>query len=519
MPLVVITVALLIQIFFIATSILPWAQVLWDEAEFLMWIQRVTLAIQSFSVPQITKLFWDQIHYPPFQSILYGLLLAPFGFSVTGARIVSLGLSVLSAYLTYSLGVKVSGSKWVGFVASLLFISSPILMYLQSIALKEALFIPLILLVCLSYITAKPIYTGIFLTLLFFTKYELAGIIAIALAIEALVAFVTEKKKLDVIVAHIFLFGIPLLFALPWIYGSPEHTRIFFLHINNSFDTTGGQNFITNALFYPRAVVYSYGLTFTIGMILLVSWIQSFTLLKQKTTRFLFMIFTTNVALLVPRIMNLQDRYLAISIPALFVMTAIHIVSIMQFIRSAKKPAQLIAIGIAMLLTGEVVIRIRHFDQWIYGIGTKAMLVNAFHQLDSNVSWFNYDPSTWAKIHPRESKESMHDITSFIMTHVNPHVPFVVRGRLAELSPPYIHMVIETEKARTSPTPSRYDLYHITLTVVPGSRYYNHEYKKMHEWVQWEVEETKNDPTFELVAQRLFAEFGINVGIYRKKPM
>lgn len=515
MPLAVIAIALTVQLFFVATSILPWSQVLWDEAEFLMWIQRMTIAIQDVSLPQIAQVFWDQTHYPPLQSLLYGFFLAPFGFSVTGARIISLALSIVSAYLTFALGFKVSKSPLVGLIAALLFISSPILIYLQSVALKEALFIPLILLVCLSYVSAKTIYAGIFLTLLFFTKYEPAGFIAIALGIEGCIRFLTEKKKLSVVISHIVLFGIPLFFALLWIYGSPEHTRIFFLHINNSFDTTGGRDFVTNLLFYPRAIMYSFGFTDAIGMLLVITWVAGIAYIKQKNLRVLWILFTVNIALLAPRIINLQDRYVAITAAMLFTLAAIQITALFTTLKKTMM-GRILMLCILVVLFLQVPMRIASFDRYMYGLGIKTMFSYAFNQPDANTQWFNFDATTWGTRHPKESKESMKDIESFIQSNINPHVPFALRGRLAELSPPYIHMIIEQQKAHTPKERSAYSLYHITAGVIPGSRYYTHEYKKLHEWVQWEVAETKNDPSFEFLAEKTFPEFGIVVGIYGK---
>jgi hypothetical protein len=343
---------------------------------------------------------------------------------------------------------------------------------------------------------------------------------AMAIGTEGIISLVTAKnwgQRKHMVIAHL-LIALPFLITIfLWVATSPDRFAEFLRVLDNRQIPylMLGWNLDTYLPFYPRGIVYLYGLTIPVGIFLLVSWIFSLYFIRIRETRLLWSAFTINVAILAPHFNNIQERYVAPNAPFLFILAALILVDAVR--RSMGSPWWIRAVlGTAIGAIGiNMILALPNLPTRVFGVGVKTIYAVAFNQPDVNAfTWFNYDMATWGKMHPSLSREKPDDIFTWLLPQIDVTKPVYLKGRFTEFSPPYFLLWLLNQKDHSTVRNLPYTEYFVTLTVLSTSRYYTYEYRLLNEWVQWEVDATTQDPSLTLIDSKLFSELGIRVSIY-----
>ncbi len=535
--LIITIILLLLSFVFIIKEIMPYATVLWDEAEFLL---QTYWTVQPIKLHDWTGL-WTQLHnqinYPPLQYAILAPILAAIGFSIEKARIVNMIFPFITGILIYFLGIQVGKSVFpskkqlpqlVGILAVIFFVTSPILIYLHTVILKESMATTWTILAILVYFKARTsgklpwfLLTGILVTVLFLTKYPY-GIMGLAFfGIEACISLVTAKnwkERLYLITAHLLILLPVVIGALSWVATSPERFNQFLYIIENNEipNEMAGWSLPTYLFYYPKGIVYMYGISIPVGIVLLSSFIFSAQYIQKLKPRLLWLSFVTYIVFLTPHMINLQDRYIAPVSPGLFVLVSIVIIDVVRRSFKSLLWTRIIVCALAVGLGLHILVSLPNLPTRVYDIGTKTIFAIAFNQPDVNPTWFDYNTAGWGKLSPARSTENPRDIMTWVYTHIDVTKPVYVKGRFTELSPPFFLLSVLTQKDHSKPKNLPYSEYYVTLTVLPTSRYYTHEYRLINEWVQWEVAATTTDPALTLIRTKEFKELGVDVSVYGK---
>lgn len=535
--LIIPIILLIIHVLIILFGLIPYANVLWDEGEFLLQTYYVSSAIQEGRITELPIVLYNQFQYPPLQSIILGIPLGLIGFSVTNARYISLMFPILSTLLLIFLSIIAGKSMkktnntfpyFVSIFSCFLFLSSPIILYNNSVILKETFCTTLILFSVLLYFQARKhhtplfyILTGLSITLLFFSKYPNAIFLLLVFGLETLISLIKEKQKTKHLLYHSIIVLIPLVFGTIWVM-FPEQRITEFIRLmkNDSFDQTGGRSLLTYILFYPKGIIYYYGYSIVTGWFLLIGFIGSILLTKKMEIRVLFLSFTIPFLLYAQHITNVQDRYLAPFFPFLCILVSIFYIWLWYKAWNFSSLTRWISIIMVGTFVAACIVTTPTFLLRVYNVGTKAILAIAFNQPDVNAAWFDYDTSTWGKTYPWNAKETPQDILQFITNHVDPSKPIYLKGRATEISPPYFYLMMNQYKHDEIKTMQKeqlpYTEYFITLEVLPTSRHYTEEYRRINEWVQWEAQSIKNDQSLTHIISKQFQDLGIHIGIYAR---
>ncbi|HUD19812.1 MAG TPA: glycosyltransferase family 39 protein [Patescibacteria group bacterium] len=533
--LIIVIVLLILMFAFIIKEIFPYANVLWDEAEFLLQTYWTVKPIQLHDWVGVLTQLHNQISYPPLQYAILAPILDVIGFSIEKARIVSMIFPFITGVLIYVLGIQVGQSVFstkkqlpqlVGLLAVVFFVTSPVLLYLHTIILKEPMSTTWTILAILVYFKARTskklqwfLLTGVLVAISFLTKYPY-GIMNLAFfGIEACISLVTAKngkERVHLITSHLLILLPVVIGALLWVATSPERFNQFLYIIENNEipNEMAGWDLPTYLFYYPKGIVYMYGITIPVGIVLLASFIFSTQYIKKLKPRLLWLSFVTYVIFLTPHMINLQERYIAPVSPGLFILVSIVLIDVVR--RSFKSPlwTRIVVCTLAIGLGIHILISLKNLPIRVYDVGTKTIFAIAFNQPDVNPTWFDYNTAAWGKLSPALATENPKDILTWVFNRIDTTKPVYVKGRFTELSPPYFLLSVLTEKDHSKPKNLPYKEYYVTLTVLPTSRYYTHEYRLINEWVQWEVQTTAADPSLTLVDAKTFKQLGISVSIY-----
>ncbi len=523
---------LLIALFCIATAIFVYfmysakASVLWDEAVFLYWSYQIYDALRIQNIHQFISVIQNQFRYPPLQSLFLGTALIPFGFTIVNARMISLFWFVLSGILTYTLGtmVETMHPKRIGFIALFFFLTSPLLLYLASIATKEMMGISLILTSIIVYILARErkksiLYfsTGLCLAFLFMTKYHYAVFVSIGIFIESIILFITHRKRLSIVINHM-LIAVPLLAVmLGWIF-YPTNNLVLFMETmsNATLNFNGGiADVMTYILFYPRSIIYMYSPSPYIGILFITGFIITVAFLKNWRLRFLWIIFLLNIVSVSIHTINVQDRYIATSIPFLFILCG-NLINRMIIAVSKIRNMYLskIFFSAGFLIVLFLLYDMRKLPRFVYSVSARASLAPTFDQPDYTDTWFGYNTDLWPKKLPSQNNNTAEEIVKYIAASVDPTKPIGIAGFTNNLSQDYFNIMFALAKESGKYAHHAYSSYEITIELDPGSRYRTLEYATMLANREYLIQNIQQDPSLSLIEKKYFSDIGITVSLY-----
>lgn len=491
---------MLLGLLFILTSLvafglwrwmIPFATVLWDEATFLVYAQRLHYALANHNWQEVWHQSVAQYYYPFLQSWVLGALTLSAPFSIASARLVNLVWLFVCVFLVYILGVMVSRpimktktqAHAVGFTGAFLYLMSPMLWYLHSVVLKETMSTAICLAIIIFYMRARRsgnifdyLLVGLFLVTQFLTKYQYAVFLGIPIFFEALIAIVSAKKKILAIAHHVVIVLPIFVVALIWIF-MPEHGLQTFMGLmtNRLPYMTGTTDPWTFALFYPRGIIYLYSLVPMVGCLLLTLFLAGIAYIKHVETRIAWFVFVIPTVFLATHTTNVQERYIAFVIGEFFVIAALVLVKL--FVRVWPKLAGKVVICLIAVLG--ILISFEYVSippQHWYHVASLAMRGMAFNQLDYNDTWFNYDMMTWSKKSPNLSKENPEDVVRFVVDNIDVTKSMTLSTFYNEFSPDYFGLYIADRIHRGGGKRLPYSAFVVAIEALPKSRFYTKDF-------------------------------------------
>ena len=303
--------------------------------------------------------FWahtnNQALWMPLHSWFDGIFLLIFGFSYTSARLSSLFLFFVSSIFVYLIGLELSKEKgWIiGLISCVLFLTSPMMLHFATVNMQEMLgtFVMLsIIYFIVRYISVeeawKYIGIGFFLSVMYWTKlnYAIQAVLGVGLFHISMLPGI-DKTKLEainkwLINGLLIIAGFLPLLILWWV--MPPFQRKFGLGI--VLWSQGGTVFFPDIgylgrmIFYLQSLVSSYSFSFWLGLGCLAAFISSFRFYQDKKVRLLSLMFIANL-LMVAYAANIQERYLGITVPLVFIVSAYLSVGAFEKLRAREKAA------------------------------------------------------------------------------------------------------------------------------------------------------------------------------------
>jgi len=322
--------------------ILPQGPFCWDEAHRSVFSLMVAKSLISGNFSMLWQLTNQQIYWPFLHSWASSIFLIIGGFSYPAARTMSLTMNAGALITIYFIARKVTdrGGGVVGLIAAGLFALSPIFTFFAATAMAESLGIFLSLLVLLSYLTAWQksswrwyLLSGVFLALLYFTKYIYAIFFGFGIFLFWLSFLFNnrERVKLQTNLRQFWImpvaFGVCLFL---WMLGGHAGDKIGILAYR--FRDTGGWDYLKlglmkRILFYPSAIFWVYTFSPWIFLSYICGLIWGFCNWRNLKVRLLLILFLSNLMPMSLSV-NLQERFIATSIPCLFILTALFLTSL-----------------------------------------------------------------------------------------------------------------------------------------------------------------------------------------------
>ena len=359
---------------------------LWDESHHGFYGMQIYNDLRAGDWGQFWAHTNSQALWMPLHSWWSGLFLYLFGFSYAAARAASLCLFFGCSLLVFLIGQELSREQgWlIGLVASLLFLTSPMMLHFATVNMQEmpGIFILLALTwVMIKYWTVeapgKYLAIGLLISVAYWTKSNFAlqlilgiGLFQLSLLWRLNAAPLplpepVKKKKhhqprpqpaphklLGWILDDVYIIaGFLPLFLLWW--ATPPFERKYALGV--TFRTQGvgealfypSVNFLGRVIFYLQSLIASYTFSLWLGLGLLAALGLAFYRLEDKKLRLLLLLFLANL-FMISLVGNIQERYISTAAPLVFVLFAYFIVYYGDKLRGLKI-ARPIAIGLAAL--------------------------------------------------------------------------------------------------------------------------------------------------------------------------
>lgn len=526
--LIVLSVSVIVAIF-VRHLYIPLANINWDEAAFLSWTYNTFQDLKEGNFTNFLKATREQLYYPPLQPWSFYPFIYLFGFSIEKARVYGLIWFVLGSFLIFLLGRHLSTkySNFVGLMSSLLFLSSPMTLLLSSMAVKETMGVALSLLTFYLYFRARErkkvweyLLVSLALTALTLTKYNFGVYIGIALFLEGIVAVVFLKKKLFELLSHGLIFLPFSCFFIFWFSWKSYKISDFFHFLSPVWSGTAGlTDFWGYNLFYPRAIVFMYAPSVVAGMLLLITPVVALFYFHNHRVRLLW--FAVIINLILGRLysQNMQERYIFIVVPFLFVLAAFFLGKIFEGVYLQRKKAKFwgIVLGISILLGGRLVYDLWRLPHFVYSLGAYTLKTPLFNQTDYQDLWFDYNLDHWPKKLPFASYEKPADVVDYISSSLDLSKNLYIVGGSNEFSPPYFGLIQAINKKAKQYPSMPYDTFVVTIETFPSSRFYTRDYLLVNSWQIEGIRKAEKDPALTLIKKKKFEQLGVEVVVYGKK--
>lgn len=516
----------------------------WDEGTHAIWGFREWLALRDGNLGAFWQFTRQQFAYPPLGSWLIALVNFPFEFSITLSRFVSTIGFILSAVLVYLIGKQLNNKKLSGLIAFLFFVTSPIILFYSVVVFKEIWGVVLTLLTLFLYLRAhdKKTYfsyflAGLSLIFLFWEKYNYALLVLLIFFLEDIVDWVVvstvirSKKGLvlarKTLVRHLLIFTPVSLFALWWIF-TPEDKSLWFLDIMRSDwnpVTVGLGGQLEYLLFYPNSIRVSYVFSEVLFWILVAGYLLSLRELANKKVRVLFLLFTLNLVLGTRHAINLQDRYILTTVPALFLLTGYQTEKIYPLVKEKiknqksklKKYLRIFIFTFLFLILGSDLVKL----PWFLKSNTTHLLSSAmYHETDYHDTIFNFNKNDWPKgeLFLRKEAETPEQVIDYVLDNVDVNSRVEIVGYTSEMSPDWIELRMALKRRecviKNLSCLKTGAYYLVTIEVKPTSRIYTYDYKRANSWALPKIKQIEIDSKSALRKEKEFKELGVVVKIY-----
>lgn len=520
--------------YIIVTYLIPHALVEWDEAVSLLWIYKISHAIRTFNFAEFIRTTQDQYIYPPLQSWVIGLLISPLQFTVSTVRYFGLLWFIGSGYLMSLIALTTCRGDFrryrISLIACIFYATSPLLLFLSALSMREMMGSTLTLLTTVLFFRFRQTHkirwataTGLSLVLLFLVKYYYAAVILLAIAIEWLMSKNQRREFRALFLTACIGCGLAVLALSPRIWSYPFFYRFLDISLRPEFlpqipilshlPTENVGSALDRALFYPRSIVFLYGLTPLIGTIILASYLYAFRYLKNFRVRFLILLSLINLVSMGIWTNNLVDRLIATTMPSLFIVAAYAIDQSYEEIKNKYRIGPVAGPFLASVVLLYVFLRIPSLPSYVYAVGAFTSRAPVFNQRDYKDSLFQYDVSRWPK-NVSFSGENQSDVIRYIASNVDLSKPYTVVGQSNEFSPQYLSLGLTQAKDRHDFPSLPYNSFEITVEVLTTSPYYDRDYIIYNKPTMRRVYLVAGDPTHRTLTKKTFSELGLTVTIY-----
>jgi len=335
---IVIAIALATTFFSYFYLLKPQSSFYWDEAHHSLNGISISLSIENGDLSAFFQNTNRQVYWPFLHSWWLAIFFLIAGPSYESARFSSLIMFFILNLLLYFLGTRIDKIRGIGIgiLSVLLLIASPLMLFLFTAAMVEPLACVLTGFFILFFWRGEArhsrrdyLLSGIFLALLYLSKYIYSFFIGVGLVVYIISLFffpgkdengkISTKKGYYWWIAAGFF---PIYFT--WIIQPPHWAKIKI--VLDRVLETGGWNPLQLGLgdrlfYYIRSLFLMYSFSWAIGLIFLATLIWSFFHLKKLKVRFLLFIFLADF---IPMTLggNKQDRFIATLFPALILLSA-----------------------------------------------------------------------------------------------------------------------------------------------------------------------------------------------------
>lgn len=501
---------------------IPLANLSWDESVFLNRSYRTYLALKESDLNKLVSFTSSQFDYPPMQSLFTGTVLVPFGYSVEKARVVNLFWFIFSAYLVFLLGKKIGGKRKivVGLISFFLFIFSPMTLLFSVIAVKEMMGTTFSLLAVFYYIKAREAQSpnfyaacGLILLILTMTKYNYGGLIFIAIFFEFLFEFISNKdNRREIFSSHILLFEILLVPLILWIFLPTNKLSYYWQILSNPFYLAATSNNLNYLLFYPRAILFLYSQSMSIGILILFSVTYSSLKLKIFPIRILWLCFIINFVLGEIHVNNLQERFIFTTVPFAYIVTSYIFLSFLL-----PKLTRFKIIFLISVISLVVLINLVNLERSVVSVASYTLKSPIFNQPDYKDLYFDYDKREWGKLLPTPQNQKIHDVIEYLARSIDLSKKIEIVGYSNELPPESFALYFDLKKSRGDYPRLSHLSYLVTLEIFPGSRFFTKDYSYVNAWAIPRIREVQKDKSLTLLSRKKFEELGIEVTIYDKR--
>lgn len=526
----------------------------WDEGTHAIWGFREWLALKDGNLAGFWEFTRQQFAYPPLGSWLIAFINFPFEFSLNLTRFVSTIGFIFGSILLYLIGRQLNKNKFAGLSAFLFFLTSPIVLFYSVVVFKEIWGVTLTLLFIFLYFRAlaKKTFLSFFLAgcclaLLFWEKYNYAGLIFLALVLEAIVEWVillSNKKNWPLwgktFLRQLLLF-IPLIVIAAWWILTPDNKLEWFLQIMRSDwnpVTVGLGSKLEYLLFYPNSLRASYVFSEILFWFLVVGYLLSIKDMANKKIRLLFLLFTVNLLLGTRHAINLQDRYILTTAPALFLLAGFELEKTFLKIKEKRKTKSVkyvtpILFAIFVIFVGWDLIHL----PWLLKSNATHLLSSAmYEETDYRDTIFNFNKSDWPKgqLTLRPSAETSEQVIDYILENIDVNKPVEIVGYMSEIAPDWVELRSALRRREciplrsASPSATRnyagqakkckveanINRYLVTLEVKSTSRLNTYDYKRANSWAISKIKEITENNKDKLLTEKDFQELGLVVRIY-----
>lgn len=503
---------------------IPFANVSWDEAGSLFWGYNIYSAIKDFNWHELVSVSQQQIYPPPLQSWFIGTATQFVQFTIHSVRTVNLFWLIVSSVALYFLGDSVGGKihkKTVSTFAVLLFLLSPMTLLLSAIVIKEMMGVALTIIFLLLYFRAsdsqRPQDYAMAVCswfLLYFTKYQYGLIPLVGIGISYIVDM--QAKRTHKNRSALLFWGVIIGVTFSWaVIRRNELFDFYLLHFAS--ETVKPGIWLDKILFYPRSIIYFYGISPLIGCMLIVSIFSSIPWLRERKFRTIWIITTLYIFCMAVNTNILHDRYLFTVSPFLYIIFArLFVRYVTRYGTSSNRNIRYLFLC-TLIVFGVIHFGyIRRLPRYVYAMGSYSLRSPFFNQSDYRDLHFDYDTSHWPWQLPEESTESPSDVVKYIVDQVEPHREVILKGRANELSPVYLRLMLQiAANTRSIPSELKFSHFVVTIVVLPGSRLYNRDYVLYNKQISEEqIQEFDPASGYDLISQKMFSDLGVQVEIY-----
>lgn len=490
--------------------------VMWDEAGYIWEGYRIHEALRAGNFLEFFRLSKFQFYYPFFQSWYLGITTLPFPYTAFWARLVSLFLLLPTVWLLWELTAKISKKIFPSGLVIFLFLTSPLVLFYYSTAMKEGLGTVLTLLVFWLYFQArekkKPLLfflTGATALILTLTKYNYGVLVLIVFGLEIL--FWRRFKE------NLLMF-LPVILGLGVWLSRPGRPQGFLLVLQNRFtihlyETT----VLGHLLYYPLELAFGYFFSPLVCLLVAGGFVYALKNWRDFRVRLLAFFFLLNFALAERHMGNNQARFIFTSFPGFLIVGSLGLTALFSKIKPLFRRWFWLGVSLPVFLVGGGVILKDLFSL------PKILRPTASHQCDTAIfyetdqakSWrYDFNRANWPHIYPEKNQETVDDVFDFIFANVNLSKKFTPLNFTNEISPGLFSFNFAlAQKAKKGTNEEKYSEYFVVLEIEPGSKFDTVDFRRANLGPMLEAKKFLTNPSFSKVAQKRFPTLGLTVHI------